>query len=202
MIDKWLLSKLNRIIKNATDSFNEYEYSKTKAETENFFWHVFCDYYLEIIKDRLYNAENYPKDAVESARYTLYISLLTILKLMAPIMPFITEEIFQTYFAGKEKAKSIHVSEWPQCDKKLIDENAEKIGELACYAVEAARQAKSEKKISLKEPVKKMILRGKVSKEDFKKVEKDIIATTKAQEIIYEELKKDSKADFENVIEL
>ncbi|MDO8740061.1 MAG: valine--tRNA ligase [Candidatus Woesearchaeota archaeon] len=202
MIDRWLLSKLNKIIKNATESFNEYEYSKTKAETENFFWHVFCDYYLEIIKDRLYNVGTYSKDAVESAKYTLYMSLLTILKLMAPIMPFITEEIFQTYFADKEKAKSIHISEWPECDKKLIDENAEKIGELVCYAVEAARQAKSEKKISLKEPVKKMILRGKISKEDFKKVEKDIIATAKVQEMIYEELKKDSKIDFENVIDL
>ncbi|MBU3941956.1 MAG: class I tRNA ligase family protein, partial [Nanoarchaeota archaeon] len=85
-----------------------------QSETEKFFWQQFCDNYLEIVKDRLYNKENYSKEAVDSAHYTLYNITLAILKLMAPIMPHITEEIYHLYFAEIEGLKSIHGSDWPK----------------------------------------------------------------------------------------
>lgn len=112
-IDQLFLNKLNDLVKSSTEAFENYEYSKAKLETEKFFWQVFCDNYLEIVKKRIY--ENKP--GKESAQYALYTGLLTILKLTAPIMPFITEEIYQTYFKKTEKEKSIHISQWPEHEK-------------------------------------------------------------------------------------
>jgi len=199
IIDKWLLSKLSRLVKQLTEDFNNYKTGEVTRKTENFFWHSFCDNYLEIVKDRLYNPDKRSNKLKEAALYTLYHSLLTILKLMAPIIPFITEELYQSYFVKHEKEKSIHIAEWPTLN--LIDEKAEKLGELVIYAVQNARKAKSEKKLSLKAPIKKMVLKSKFSKKDFELVKDDIIATTRAEEIVYEQLDKKSKMDFECVID-
>jgi len=74
---------------------------------------MFTDNYLEIVKKRVYQGS---KGGKSSAQYTLYASLLKMLKLIAPIMPFVTEEIYQTHFRKFEKEKSIHISEWPRFD--------------------------------------------------------------------------------------
>tara|TARA_Y100000034_G_scaffold1073_1_gene1366 strand:+ start:7247 stop:9625 length:2379 start_codon:yes stop_codon:yes gene_type:complete len=113
-IDKLFLSKLNSLVKNVTKGFENYEYSKAKSKTERFFWNMFADNYLETVKKRIYQN----KKGKESAQYTLYKSLLTILKLFSPITPFITEEIYQENFKKIEKNKSIHVSEWPKIEKE------------------------------------------------------------------------------------
>ena len=194
-IDKWIMSRINRLIQFCTESFDNYEYSKAKAETEKFFWQMFCDNYLEIVKDRLYNPDKYAKTAKDSAQFTLYNALIVILKLMAPIMPFITEEIYQLYFANDEKCKSIHLSGWPKFDKTMIDEEAEKTGDFVVYAIAEARKAKSEKGVSLKTPVKKMTLKGKISVEQFDKVKNDILGATKVEDILFEHLKEGSKID-------
>jgi len=199
-VDKWILSKLNGMINDSTDSFLKYEYSRTKADVENFFWHDFCDNYLEIIKDRLYNPNKRGKEARLSAQYALYKTLLAILKMMAPILPHITEEIYQLYYAKHEKIKSIHISSWPDTEKR--DAEAEKIGELVVYAVEKARRAKSEKNLSLKTPLKNLFIEGKISEEDFETIKEDLIAATKTEKIGFEPLKKESELEFEVEVEI
>jgi len=184
LIDRWILSKLSRVVKASTENFMNYEYSHTKLETETFFWHTFCDNYLEVIKDRLYNPDKRGKEERKSAQYGLYITLLTITKLMSPIMPFITEEIYQLYYRKHEKAKSIHLAEWP--DIKMGDEHAEHIGDFVVNVVEFARKQKSEKKMSLKTPIKKLLIKSKVEEKDFDAVEADIKAATNAELIVYE----------------
>jgi len=148
-VDKWILSRMNTIVKESTESFDKYEYSKTKMAVEKFFWHELCNDYLEIIKDRLYNPEKYGKNGRKAAQYALYNIILSCLKLMAPIMPYITEELFQLYFAKKEKVKSIHISEWPNVNVELLDKDAEAAGELLRKLVAAVRQFKQEKNLSL-----------------------------------------------------
>ncbi len=152
-VDKWLLSKLQKLVKACTAHFDNYEYSKAKLEAESFFWNDFCANYLEIVKDRLYNPEKYPEAAKKSAQYVLYESLLTILKLFAPIMPYITEEIYSLYFAKKENKPSIHVSSWPEYSEALVDEAIEKTGDLVMEIISAVRKYKSDKSISLKEEI-------------------------------------------------
>jgi valyl-tRNA synthetase len=113
--DELFLAKLNSLVKSATEAFENYEYSRAKSEIEQFFWISFCDNYLEIVKNRIYNEKGNKK---LSAQYTLYTSLLTLLKMFAPIMPFITEDTYQTYFKKDEKTKSIHLTEWPKSVKE------------------------------------------------------------------------------------
>ncbi|HLC65851.1 MAG TPA: valine--tRNA ligase [Candidatus Nanoarchaeia archaeon] len=199
-VDKWLLSRLSAIIKNSTESFEKYEYARTKADIENFFWHEFCDYYLEIIKDRLYNPDRRGKEARESAQYGLYHGLLSILKLMAPIMPHITEEVYKLYYAGIEGKKSIHISRWP--DLSMNDEKAEKIAEVVLYAVESARRAKSDKNVSLKSPIKRMVVDGKISEKEFDSIKEEIINSAWVEELVYKMLPKDSKKNVECAVEI
>jgi len=142
--------KTKLLIKTCTDSFENYEYFRTKSETENFFWNVFCDNYMEIIKYRLYNGSKKEK---KSAQYVLYVSLLAILKLFAPIMPYITEEIYQIYFKKHEKKKSIHIALWPECDKKMINKKLEDEGNSLIEIISNVRSFKTSQQKSLKEEV-------------------------------------------------
>ena len=183
-MDKWILSKLSRVLKESTQSFMNYEYSHTKLETETFFWHTFCDNYLELIKDRCYNADKRGKEAKLSAQYGLYYTLLTIIKLMAPIMPFITEELYQIYYRNYEKSKSIHLTKWPSID--MIDEHAEHIGDFVVKVIEFVRKHKSEKQLSLKTPLKRLTIMAKIEEKDFDNVEADIKAATNSELIIFE----------------
>ncbi len=167
--DRWLLSKLNKIIKESTETMEQFEYSKTKHEVEKFFWHVFCDFYLEIIKDRIYNEQKRGKKSKIAAQFTLNEALFSVLKLMAPITPFITEEIYHLYFAKKEGKKSIHNSLWPEFSPSFIDEEAEQIGDHGISIIAAVRKFKSENKISLKENISKIDI--SCSEEVQKKIE-------------------------------
>ncbi len=148
-LDELFLSNLNEVVKTITESFETYEYNKARAEIENFFWKYFCDNYLEMVKKRVYQGTGEKK---LSAQYTLYNSLLTILKLIAPIMPFVTEKIYQNYFKKNEKVKSIHLCEWPEFDKK---KKFSKDFDILIEDLTIVRQEKSEKKLSLNSPIEK-----------------------------------------------
>jgi len=147
-MDKWLLSRLGKMVKEATEFYKEYNIPEARRSIETFFWHDFCDNYLEIIKERIYNVEKRGKEAKVSAQYTLYQSLLAILKLIAPIMPHITEEIYQAYFKNYEKTKSIHITEWPSSFEE--DKNALEAGNAAIDIITKVRQFKSKEGKSLK----------------------------------------------------
>jgi len=184
MMDRWILSKLYQMIKSCTNTFEKHEYSKTKVNTELFFWEHFCDNYLEIVKDRLYNPDVRGEDETNAARFCLYHVLLDVLKLVAPIMPYISEEIYQAYFAAKEGKKSIHESDWPDWNESLFDKEAENIGDIAVQILSAVRKYKSEKNVSLKVPVK--LVKVKMKVENIKGIMlamDDLKAATKAEEI-------------------
>ncbi|MFH1636413.1 MAG: valine--tRNA ligase [Chloroflexota bacterium] len=142
--DKWILSRTQRLIQRATSLFDDYEYATAKAETEVFFWH-FADNYLEMAKQRLYGESN---PGHEGACFTLYHVLLTMIKLFAPILPHVTERIYQGIFAASDK-ESIHRSQWPEADETLIDEKAEATGETLVEIATAVRRYKSEHNLSL-----------------------------------------------------
>ncbi|MBN1156644.1 valine--tRNA ligase [Candidatus Woesearchaeota archaeon] len=184
IMDKWILSKMQKLIKNSTTSLDEYEFFTTKSETEKFFWHIFCDNYLEIVKDRLYNPEKRGKEKRVAAQFTLCKTLLALLKLVAPIMPHITEEIYQLYFRENEDAKSIHISGWPKYDESFVDNDVEYIGDIAVGIIAAVRKFKSEKNVSLKTELKSLTV--ECSEQDMLKLEEikdDLLATTKALEL-------------------
>ena len=180
LVDSWLLSKLNNVVKICTESFEKYEYSKAKSEIENFFWNTFCDYYLEIVKERLYNNSR-GKEAKISAQYTLNYSLLILLKLFAPIMPYITEEIYHYYFNKKEDLKSIHLSLWPKYDKKLFNKKSEEICDIMINIIKEVRTFKTKNNKSLKAEIELTLEKSMHSK--LKHVLADLKAVTNAKNI-------------------
>jgi valyl-tRNA synthetase len=177
IMDSWLLSKLMRLVKISTESFEKYEYSDSKREMENFFWHTFCDKYLEIVKYRAYSED-------DSADWTLYKSLLTILKLFSPIIPFITEEIYQKMFRLDENDVSIHISSWPEFENEYIDDEIEESGDLAVAIISSLRQYKSSKGLALNSEVEKLTV--ECDGDTMKKLEntlEDIKGTMKVNNI-------------------
>jgi len=146
--DKWALHHLSLTIKKATKYLETYEYSKARETVDQFFWHIFCDNYLEFIKHRLYGNPN--STSAKTAKKVLYILLINILKLYAPFLPFITEEIYQSYFRKIEKTKSIHLSHWPKAQKSWLGaQKFLKSFEKVLNLIEDIRKYKSEKNISL-----------------------------------------------------
>ena len=184
--DRLFLTQLNNLIKSATISFEQYNYSKAKSETDQFFWQQLADNYLEIVKNRVYNGSENEK---ASAHYALYNSLLTILKMMAPITPFITEEIYQNHFKKYEKQKSIHIESWPSeiKVKKYKDDN--KIWLKLLEIVTLVRQEKSRAQKSMKAEI--ILTLPEEDQKLLKSVMKDLKAVTNAKEISSGNLKVD-----------
>ena len=145
-IDSYFLIKLSKLLKKAKENYEKYDIAGVKRESENFFWKDFADNYLEIVKNRIYNGSKSEKD---SAKYVLYESLLSILKIFSPICPFITEEIYSQKFAKDEKKKSIHISDWPELDFKLKNKE-EEAGDLFIKILQQIRQVKAKNKKSVK----------------------------------------------------
>ncbi len=144
--DRWMLSRAQRLIERVTELFHSYDYAAAKSEIEVFFWRDLADNYLEMAKGRLYNKAS---AAHEGARYTLFHVLLTLVKLFAPFLPYVTEAIYQGLFAAFEGQPSVHRARWPQANTKLLDERAEAAGEALMEVATAVRRYKSEHDLSL-----------------------------------------------------
>ena len=148
-VDRWLLSRAQRLLQRVTELFQGYDYAAAKSEMEGFFWRDLADNYLEMAKERLYDAAN---PLHEGARYTLHRTLLATIQLFAPILPYVTEAIYRGLFAPGEDT-SIHRSRWPLADEAMIDEAAEATGEILIALATAVRRYKSEQNLSLGVPL-------------------------------------------------
>ena len=151
--DRALLAWLQELIAHATASFRSYDYASALAATERFFWHTFCDNYLEWVKGRLYDGSPAERSAAQA---TLARTFATILKLLAPILPHVTEEIYMHLFAGD--ARSIHTSAWPQADPALRNPDAEQLGEALLAITLAVRRFKSTEQIGLGAPLSRLTI--------------------------------------------
>lgn len=143
--DIWILQELNTTIKDVTIAFEEYAYSRARDMLDSFFWSKFTDYYIEFVKYRLFGEDASSRSAAVATLKTVF---LAILKMYAPIMPFITEQIYQDLYKEKEEAKSIHLSNWPE---ELILNNDLDIDdfEQALAAIDEIRKHKAEQQVSL-----------------------------------------------------
>ena len=144
--DRWILSRLNGLILRVTGYFEAYDYAAARSEVEAFFWTEVADNYLEMCKQRLYAGQG--KD-YEASRGTVYYLLVNVVKLFAPLLPFVTEEIYRNMFASIDGCESVHRSRWPVPDAGMVDLQAELVGEFLVEAATAVRRYKSEKNLSL-----------------------------------------------------
>lgn len=157
-MDEWVISKFNEMQKKFKDYFEKYEIGLSINELEKFFWN-FCDNYIEIVKRRMYNPDIFGVDKTESAKYASYKTLLGMLKLFAIYLPFVTEEIYQSYFKQFENEKSIHLTQIENIEI-LMDNHIIENGDNIVDIVSKIRQYKSENNYSLKEELTDVTLAG------------------------------------------
>jgi valyl-tRNA synthetase len=160
-LDKWLLSRTARLVKTATDALEKCQFNIAVEEIRNFTWHTFCDCYVEAVKDRLYRAETFGEEAKRAAQYALYEALYLVLQLLAPVIPHVTEEIYQALYAESKGYASLQLSPWPDC-KGWVDEAAEKRGDVIAALISAVRREKAERHVSLNTPIKKLTVCAEV----------------------------------------
>ena len=137
--DKWILSKLNKLIREVTDNMDSFELGIAVSKVYDFIWDEFCDWYIEMVKPRLYNSDD--QGSKDAALWTLQNVLINALKLLHPYMPFITEEIFCTLQSTEE---SIMISKWPEYTKAWEFEKEEGEIEIIKEAVRGIRNVRSE----------------------------------------------------------
>lgn len=155
--DLWIIKRTNETIKKATQYFDDYEYAKARNEIETFFMSQFADYYIEFVKYRLNSTDEESKQA---AQYVLDSVFTNIIKMFAPFLPFVTEEIYQLL----RKEKSVHLSTWPEpMEAKEPDSDFEQ----AIKAIDEIRKYKSENKISLGKEVEEYHLQTKVNLDKY-----------------------------------
>jgi len=151
-IDKAMLAKLREVVGTASKAFENYDHTKALETTETFCW-TFTDDYLELVKERAYSQEGYTTQEIGSAVLALREALGVIVRLLAPFLPFATEEVWSWWQEG-----SVHQAAWPSQDE-LPDGSAELLG-AASEALIAIRKSKTDKKLSMKAEISIMVLQG------------------------------------------
>jgi valyl-tRNA synthetase len=184
LIDRWLLTKLNDTIRESTENFERYEYSKAKALTEQFFRGDLCDNYLEIVKDRLYRKRENGESG-KAAVYTVYMALLNSLKLLAPFTPHITEDIYQRLFRKNEGAVSLHLSWWPEPNPHWADIEALRLGNMAVAMISSLRQYKNSQNMAQNASLARVIISSDGLEADIKRFDPVLKDTMKIGEISY-----------------
>lgn len=192
-VDKWILIKIREVAKNIKNFIENFEFWLARIEYEKFFWTIFTDNYLELIKDKIYNPWKYQDWNMKklSAQYALYHGLLNVVKLISPILPHVTEELYQNYFRKFEWTISIHKTKYPEID---FDSTSFAVMEnemtVVLDLIDKIRKWKVENWIKLWEEFSKLIVI--VKENNLSKYVDDLKSISKAKEVeikMWEEVK-------------
>lgn len=154
--DQWILSKLNTLVRDVTDNMESFELGIAVQKVYDFIWDEFCDWYIEMVKPRLYNSDN--TESRRAALWTLRTVLIDALKLLHPYMPFITEEIFCTLQSQEE---SIMISSWPVFREERSFLKQEKEIEILKEAVRGIRNVRTQMNVAPSKKVSVYVVSGK-----------------------------------------
>ncbi|MEL4305810.1 valine--tRNA ligase [Methanococcoides sp. LMO-2] len=153
IIDKWLLSNLNRLIMSVTESLDAYQFDEAYKSIRGFAWETLADNYIELVKSRLYGDD---ENARKAAQYALYQAIDALARMLAPFAPFFAEEMYSRL--GDEG--SVHAQNWPEVNEALISEDIETEGELIKEIAGNVRRYKSESGMALNAPLEKIEVYG------------------------------------------
>ena len=197
--DKWILSRLNSLIKEFESYMENFEFHKATKLWVNFVLEDLSRTYIKLIRDRVWITEK--GKSKEAALSTLYRVLIDSTKLLAPISPFVSEKIYQSLKKYEEKEKkSIFESEFPKVEERFIDNKLEEEMEIVRKIVEACHRARQQAKIKLRWPIKRICLEAKDKKveEAAKKLEKILLFLCNSKTVTYEKIEGDlEKVEFE-----
>ncbi len=155
MANMWILAKLNSVVKEVTALMDQYLFSKARTQLDNFFWNTFCDNYLEIIKG--YGNTGTDQALLDETVSVSHHVFLNVLRMYAPIMPFITEEIYLSY---PEHGKSIHLDSWPSLTEEHIFSETEEKMDYIIEIIGKIRNLKTGNKMSMNAPVENLLING------------------------------------------
>jgi valyl-tRNA synthetase len=184
-LDKWILSKTEKLTQRVTEALEKCQFNIAMEEIRNFTWHVFCDEYIEVVKDKLYKPQVYGEEKKRAVQFTLYNVLYSIIQMLAPIMPHMTEEIYQAIYAEDIGQKSLQLTSWPKTDMKKIDEEAEKKGDIVMAVITEIRREKAEKRKPLNTQIKRVKIYAGNSKfaRTLSENKEDIVGTCKISQL-------------------
>jgi valyl-tRNA synthetase len=177
-IDRAALESLKETIEQTTAEFEAYDYTRALETTERYFW-TFCDDYVELVKQRAYGDPDDPR--TRSARASLLTALDVLLRLLAPIIPYVTEEAWSWWHDG-----SIHRAAWPTRDELGPDAGNARVLEVASTVLSRVRGAKSDAKVSMRAGVARLTVEGTADLVDLAKAAApDLIAAGQASEVTW-----------------
>jgi len=181
-VDRWIIERCKQTIMRAKAFLDQYEIGPARHEMDNFFWKDFCDYYLEIVKDRLYQPEIHGYRERRSGQYALFVCMLNILKLYGIYIPHITEYIYQGFFRKHVGELSLHKLRWETVAS--IDEEILSFGEELKGIIAQTRKYKTENGLSMKAEIQELNICAKENHvELFRKSINDITACCRVKEI-------------------
>ena len=179
-IDKWLISKYNKLVKDVTSFYEEYDLHKVVKALTSFVSEDLSNWYIRRNRKRFWGSEL--DNSKKCVYYTTYEVLKGLSKLIAPVTPFISEEIYQN-LTGEE---SVHLAEFPSYDEALINESIEERMDLVRDLISLGRNVREEEKIKVRQPILEVILDGK-NKSILEGLEELIKEELNVKEIIFEE---------------
>ena len=184
--DRFILARAAQTKDEAAELLNQYEIGLARHTIDSFFWQDFCDYYLELIKERLYQPEKHGAQARLSGQYALYYTVLEILKLYAIYIPHITEFIYQNLFREYETEISLHQILWGKGAGGVMPESSIlEFGKKLKEAIAGMRRYKSEHNLSLNAEMPCLRVDPGPYIQWFQQTEKDLLACSHAQEILF-----------------
>lgn len=190
--DKWILSRYNTVVKEVTENLDKYELGIALSKIYDFLWDNLCDWYIELIKPRLFDKED---KTGKTAQYVLTFVLSNTMKLLHPFMPFITEEIWQHL---PHEGESIMISEWPKYDESLIFDEEEQAMRLIMEAITAVRNRRAEMNVPPSKKARITIVTGK--KDIFEKGIMFFEKLASASEVMVAEEKEASLTNTVNIV--
>lgn len=183
-VDAWILERVRKATVKAASLLEKYEIGQARHEIDDLFWKDFCDYYIEIVKERLYQPQKHGAKERKSGQYAIYHAFFGILKLYAIYTPHITDYIYQEIYRKYEKKVSIHQMLWEI--EKVGNEELLIFGEELKETIMEARKYKSEKNLSMKDEIAHAIVKCSLKTvKYFRKTKKDLQACTNCRKIIY-----------------
>jgi valyl-tRNA synthetase len=201
--DQWILSKLNNLTKQVTEFMDNYQYLEAGREINTFFWNVFCDFYLEFTKIRIYDNT---KNKITPSSVLLFV-LENSFRLLHPFMPFLTEKLWQALPSSVKELEALIVTPWPKIDLKYANTTVENKFETIIDIIKAVRSIRGEYRIGLTKKVPLTIVSKNVSLSSMikanineicslAKVDADNFLVTKTKRV----LKNAEKVELDNLI--
>ena len=157
IMDKWIISKLNTLVKEVDEKLDKYDITSAALQIESFTDEL-SNWYVRRNRERFWAQEL--NDEKIGAYVTLYTVLTTLIKVAAPFVPFMTDKIYQNLVLSLDKTapESVHLCLWPKYDEKLVDKNLEKEMDLAYYVVKLGRSARNQANIKNRQPLSEMLI--------------------------------------------